>query len=225
MEELLQYKSYFPEKAEWWRRLIGWIIDIFPITIVAMIITELNRNPEMLQAYFAMIYISYCVLFEGIFSRTLGKFLTGTIVLNSNTFEEPSLGQVLGRSFSKLIPFDFLSFLSYRPRGWHDSIPNTMVTTIKSRRFYKTRNWEIDYYSANFIQKRIIKLKSLNKGIYRLIITFGILLPLLLALFEESNVSKSDGVAFFNVLFWGSVVYWISILIGIWIYEGFEDEK
>ncbi|WP_163378466.1 RDD family protein [Cyclobacterium sp. SYSU L10401] len=219
-----QTSSEKPKKAEWWRRLIGWFIDALPIMMLSTAIAQENREPEMQQFYFVMIYVFYCIILEGLFHRTLGKLVTGTIVINSRTFEKPSFGQVLGRSFSKLIPFDALSFLSRKPRGWHDSIPNTMVTTIKSRRIYKTGSTKVDYSSANFLQKRIIKLKSRKKGVFRLIITLSIFLPLVTSIIAERNDSSSDGEVFFGVLILGLVIYWIVVFVGLWIYEGFEEQ-
>jgi len=224
IETINQTLTEKPQKAEWWRRLIGWLIDALPIMILSMAIAQENREPEMQQVYFVLFYIPYCIILEGIFNRTLGKLVTGTIVISSRTFEKPSFGQILGRSFSRLIPFDGLSFISSNPRGWHDSIPNTMVTTIKSIRIYTTGTTKIDYSSANFLQKRILKLKSLKKGIYRIIITLSIFLPLIVAIIAESNARYSDGETFFGVLILSLVIYWILVFVGLWIYEGFEDE-
>ncbi|MCO6463848.1 MAG: RDD family protein [Saprospiraceae bacterium] len=151
-----------PQKAEWWRRLIGNLID----STLLIIILPSDVFPEYiigtsLEYYTIMwYYVIYCLVLEGIFNRTLGKLVTGTIVISTRTFEKPSFGQILGRSFSRLIPFDGLSFISSNPWGWHDSIPNTMVTTVKSWRLYKTGNTGVDYSSTNFWQKQIVRLKS-----------------------------------------------------------------
>src|SRR5690606_32432233 len=113
-------------------------IDDLPIIMLSMSIQIEHVDDGIRWVYFILISTLYYIIFEGIFNRTLGKMITGTMVRDSRTFAKPSFGQILGRSFSKLIPFDGLSFLSSRPRGWHDSIPNTMVTTVKAWRIYKT---------------------------------------------------------------------------------------
>jgi uncharacterized RDD family membrane protein YckC len=75
---------------------------------------------------------------EGIFGRTLGKLITGTIVVDSKTLKKASFRKILGRTFSRLIPFESLSFLfSVYPKGWHDSIPNTMVINMKGYKAFK----------------------------------------------------------------------------------------
>ncbi|WP_188465193.1 RDD family protein [Bizionia arctica] len=151
MEIINQTYGENPQKAEWWRRLIGFSIDIIGYFILLWIVYYLiellsigylieDASIVFRYIYFYFFYIFYYVLFESLTNRTLGKIITGTIVINSLTFKKPSLGQIFGRSFSRLIPFDFISFISSKPRGWHDSIPNTMVTTIKSKHEFKTIN-------------------------------------------------------------------------------------
>jgi len=40
---------------------------------------------------------------------------------------KPSFGLILGRSLSRIIPFDALSFLGANAIGWHDTISKTRV--------------------------------------------------------------------------------------------------
>lgn len=72
----------------------------------------------------------YYIVFEGLTGRTLGKLVTGTKVVN-NLGEKASFSQVIGRSFSRFIPFEAFSFFEKGGRGWHDSLPKTYV--IKCR--------------------------------------------------------------------------------------------
>lgn len=58
-----------------------------------------------------------------------GKGILGTVVVDA-AGGCPSFGQIVGRCFSRLIPFDAFSFL-FAERGWHDRIPN--VQEIRSR--------------------------------------------------------------------------------------------
>lgn len=71
----------------------------------------------------------YYTLTEGLFGRSLGKFITGTIVVDENG-EKPTLGIAFKRSLCRLIPFDAFTFLG-GSRGWHDSISNTYVVRKK----------------------------------------------------------------------------------------------
>jgi uncharacterized RDD family membrane protein YckC len=89
---------------------------------------------EMIQE-FPMLFgvIMYFIYFAGmeiVFGRTIGKLLTGTRVVN-NSGEKPAVGQILGRTLSRFIPFEPFSFLGNEGRGWHDSLSNTYV--VKSR--------------------------------------------------------------------------------------------
>ena len=70
----------------------------------------------------------YYVFFEGLWARTPGKFVCGTIVVNEQG-GRPSLGQIVGRTFCRFIPFEAFSFLG--ERGWHDSIPRTFVVETR----------------------------------------------------------------------------------------------
>ena len=72
----------------------------------------------------------YYIVLESLFGRTIGKLVTGTKVVNE-LGDKPSFGQILGRSFARLIPFEAFSFFGSTGRGWHDSLPKTYV--IKCR--------------------------------------------------------------------------------------------
>lgn len=74
--------------------------------------------------------ILYYFIMEKVFGKTVGKMVTGTRVVNE-TGGVPSTGQILGRTFCRLIPFEAFSFLGKTARGWHDRIPGTYV--IKDR--------------------------------------------------------------------------------------------
>lgn len=76
------------------------------------------------------IVLVYYTVMESLTGRTIGKILTGTKVVNAEG-NRITFGQVLGRSFSRLIPFEAFSFLFGSGRGLHDSLPNTYV--IRSR--------------------------------------------------------------------------------------------
>jgi uncharacterized RDD family membrane protein YckC len=76
------------------------------------------------------VLLGYYVVFEATTSRTLGKLVTGTKVVNQDG-GKPTIGQIIGRSFARMIPFEAFSFFGTPPRGWHDSLANTYV--VKSR--------------------------------------------------------------------------------------------
>jgi uncharacterized RDD family membrane protein YckC len=78
----------------------------------------------------ATILLIYYIPQEALFGRTLGKLVTGTMVVNEEG-GKPSLGQVVGRTFSRFIPFEAFSFFVSSARGWHDSIPRTYVVRVR----------------------------------------------------------------------------------------------
>ena len=75
----------------------------------------------------------YYIVMEAAWGRTLGKFACGTIVVDENG-RRPSLGKVVGRSFSRLIPFEVFSIFGSERRMWHDSLPGTRVVMVDSLR-------------------------------------------------------------------------------------------
>jgi uncharacterized RDD family membrane protein YckC len=71
-------------------------------------------------------YLTYYLVLEATTSRTLGKLLTGTHVVNDD-FGKPSFRQVVGRTLARLIPFEAFSFLGPIGCGWHDRLAKTYV--------------------------------------------------------------------------------------------------
>jgi uncharacterized RDD family membrane protein YckC len=72
------------------------------------------------------LFMAYYITFESIFGKTIGKMATNTKVVRMDG-SKPTLQNIIGRSFARLIPFDAFTFLSKNPRGWHDSLTNTIV--------------------------------------------------------------------------------------------------
>ena len=75
--------------------------------------------------------VLFYVAFEGLTGITLGKLLTGTVVVNDQG-QAPTFGQIVGRSFARLIPFEPFSFLGAKPEGWHDTLSKTHVVKRRS---------------------------------------------------------------------------------------------
>lgn len=127
-------------------RFLNYILDIVVIIalifalsfIFAVLASLLDLNEFLLwmgnlsdwegQLIFVLISIFYYSLTEGLFGRSLGKLITGTVVVDENG-EKPSFGVILKRTLCRLIPFDSFSFLG--SRGWHDSISETYVVNKK----------------------------------------------------------------------------------------------
>ena len=81
-----------------------------------------------LALYFFVLYFGYHFLFEYFCSRTLGKFITKTKVVDLNG-DKPNTKTLFIRNICRLIPFDNVSFL-FGDTGWHDGISETQVISI-----------------------------------------------------------------------------------------------
>jgi uncharacterized RDD family membrane protein YckC len=74
----------------------------------------------------------YYLLLEATTSRTIGKLLTGTVVVNEKG-GKPTVGQIARRSLARWIPFEAFSFFSQERRGFHDRLPGTYVVKARWR--------------------------------------------------------------------------------------------
>lgn len=87
---------------------------------------ETETGKTLFIVGFYVLYFGYPGIMEALCGRTVGKFCTRTQVVNYQN-KEASLGQILGRTLCRLIPFDAFSFLGDAASGWHDTIPKTKV--------------------------------------------------------------------------------------------------
>jgi len=78
------------------------------------------------QVFGILLMLLYYVPQEIMWGRTLAKFITGTRVVNEKG-GPPTPGQVFGRTFARLIPFEVFSFFGSHPVGWHDKLSKTRV--------------------------------------------------------------------------------------------------
>jgi len=97
------------------------------------------ENVGDLEGYVVLfsITILYFGFMETLLSRSIGKYITNTIVVMEDG-SKPAVGVIIKRSFCRLIPFDPLSFLNSNSRGWHDSISDTYV--VKKAAFDRSRD-------------------------------------------------------------------------------------
>ncbi|KMQ71633.1 RDD family protein [Chryseobacterium koreense] len=71
--------------------------------------------------------------------RSVGKYITGTKVVKADDSPLTAM-DLLKRSFSRIVPFDALSFLG--KNGWHDSWSDTRVVKLKD--FEKAKSLDTD---------------------------------------------------------------------------------
>lgn len=80
--------------------------------------------------FISLITFFYYFLSEADTRSTIGIWITGTLMVDSRC-EKPSYSAILKRSFLRLIPFENISFLGHRARGWHDQYSDTYVVNKK----------------------------------------------------------------------------------------------
>ena len=111
-------------------RFIHFIVDTIVWLIIAAILTfPLNAKDDlqMLLGYLLLFisFMGYYTFMETKYQKTIGKFMTKTKVVNKNG-SKPEVGDIVIRTFYRLIPFDRISFL-FAPNGFHDRLSDTTI--------------------------------------------------------------------------------------------------
>ncbi len=127
IEERNEFNS---KKVNSLNRFINFLVDtIVWFTIVAFLTSFLNAKDtfQILLGYLILFasYITYYVIMETKYQKTIGKFLTKTKVVNQNG-TKPEIGDIFRRTFCRLIPFDRISFL-FTANGFHDRLSSTTI--------------------------------------------------------------------------------------------------
>lgn len=84
---------------------------------------------ENLKYLMIIFYYIYYFIFELTTGQTIGKMITKTIVVNTNSSEKPNFKRIFIRTISRLIPIDFLSYL-FTLNGIHDILSKTELKKI-----------------------------------------------------------------------------------------------
>lgn len=126
-----------------WIRLANWVIDYIAYIILSAFVGGLlgylfgsqavvALSTPLLKYFFGFLIIFfYYAVMEWTTGRTIGKFITGTKVVCENG-GRPTFGQILGRSATRFVPFEGLTFFGSETRGLHDKWPGTYV--VKARK-------------------------------------------------------------------------------------------
>jgi len=127
MEEQEQFDS---KKVRSLTRFIHFIIDtIIWLIIVAILTYPLNANDgfHMLIGYLILFaaFIGYYSIMETKYQKTVAKFITKTKVVTKDG-NKPKIGNIMRRTFCRLIPFDRVSFL-FTASGFHDRLSDTSL--------------------------------------------------------------------------------------------------
>ena len=105
------------ELAATWKRLVNFILDYLAIMgiVIGIIVIAPTIGPDGSPGKFYFLF--YCIFFlyyaimEAVFGRTIGKFITGTVVIRETDLEKITANQALGRSISRFVPFEPFSML------------------------------------------------------------------------------------------------------------------
>jgi hypothetical protein len=145
-DRALQTVTYAPEaggvatvsfvEANRWQRLFHFVLDSY---LAVLLFSQLPRwglsfqfweetvagIPQELALSIALLLfrLVYYLAFETVLGTTPAKLLTETRV-TGNEGEKKGFGTILARTFSRMVPFEPLSFFG---RGWHDTWSNTYV--------------------------------------------------------------------------------------------------
>lgn len=122
-----------PETVKMGPRFGYFLIDLFFVYLLTFIVGvvlallgyyDTVDDPIMSRLIATLVFVAYYFLLEVATGASLGKLMLGYTVID-NTAEKPSAVKLLGRSFSRAVPFETFSCLG--ERGWHDAWPNTYV--------------------------------------------------------------------------------------------------
>lgn len=104
---------------------LGYLIENF---FLNSLIDDFNADTYTLAVtgIFFLSAFLYYALFEIIFEKTPGKFLTKTRVVNLQGGKAET-GDILLRSIIRYVPFEAFSFLGDSAIGWHDKWSKTRV--------------------------------------------------------------------------------------------------
>ncbi|RZJ48674.1 MAG: RDD family protein [Flavobacterium sp.] len=159
---ILEKKLLASDRDRFFNCVIDFVFILFLIFIVSLLIgiigmifqwdifrmweeTIIDLGGVVTYFSFSMLYY---LVFEVFFGRTIGKFITGSIVVNENGLK-PGFGIICLRTLYRLIPFDPLSFLTMSGRIWHDSFSKTYVVEKKDLK----NDMEL-FYELNLIGKK-----------------------------------------------------------------------
>ncbi len=117
------------------RRFCTWVVDYVGFLVLSMaihVVMVLAFGPDSLRyiqggwAYlFGFAVMSaYYLFFEGLWGRTPGKLLLGTVVTDPRG-GEPDFASIAKRTLARFVPFEGLTF--FGERGFHDRVSKTQV--------------------------------------------------------------------------------------------------
>ena len=139
--KLEEEKEFDSKKVKSGTRFLNFIIDSIAFLIVFAILGFIvglfyntdNKLIIELAGYILVAgeFFEYYIFMEYKFQKTIGKLITKTKVLRADG-ENAQIGDIIARTFCRLIPLDRLSFL-FTSNGFHDRLSNTTVVQDADR--------------------------------------------------------------------------------------------
>lgn len=130
-------------------RIINYLFDLLGIGLLAFVVGTvlgalglegllMDKNGLLTDIgllTYLLIAVTYYSVLEGLTSRTLGKFITGTYVVTDEGLK-PSFPTILGRTLCRFVPLEWITFL-FSSIGLHDRLSHTRV--VKNQPVYPKR--------------------------------------------------------------------------------------
>ncbi|PZR23632.1 MAG: hypothetical protein DI539_02365 [Flavobacterium psychrophilum] len=146
--ETTTYVEISPEMfVTWHKRLLNLMIDVIAIIVIFLImgfifgvlsvfgiqgpllwLSEMDGLTDRVFTTFVM--VAYLFTMEVLTQRTLGKYVTGTMVVMEDG-SKPEARAIIIRALCRIIGLEALTFLGAYPRGWHDNASGTYVVDAK----------------------------------------------------------------------------------------------
>lgn len=132
IEEQIEFDS---KKASSLSRFIHSIIDTIAFMILAIIlgfilglfVNSADQGLISILGFLMVVagFFGYYIFMETKYQKTIGKYITKTKVVNKDG-TKPELGDIMRRTFCRLIPFDGISYL-FTLNGFHDRLSDTTI--------------------------------------------------------------------------------------------------
>lgn len=115
-------------------RLTNFLIDNIIFTILSFVFLyyfkdKINRENAVVILFFC--YFLYYFVQELAWKKTIGKYITKTIVISKLTNEKHFIWQILIRTILRFIIIDTLSYL-FTNKGLHDFLSKTETIKLKN---------------------------------------------------------------------------------------------